>query len=352
MVTGITHLLLILSTLSTGSLHNYLPGFEIQKQSCNTCYTNPFMDMPVSGWILLLYELPKKLGTLRVSLWRKLKKTGAIQLKTSAYLLPNDPENYERFQWLGQQVRDAKGQATLIRLTEIEDLSEADVVSLFNKARAEEYDELAGPLNTLLKQNRRKRTETFNDELKKVVATFQQIRSIDFFNSSRGNELEALIQEALALQDIDPTSPKLNAKSYVGKVWLTRPRPGIDRVGSAWLIRKFIDAKARFAFDSDPHKHPGALAFDMPNVEFTHHGEDCTFETLVKRFGIRDKAVKRIAEMVHDADLEDDKFHRVECVGLNAIFKGWAALGLPDQDIFTKGAETFDALYALLASQK
>jgi hypothetical protein len=308
--------------------------------------------MPDSRWILLLYELPKKQGTLRVSLWRKLKKTGALQLKTSAYLLPNDAENYERFQWLAQQVRDAKGQATLIRLTEIEDLSETDVIGLFNKARAAEYEELAPSLNTLLKQNRRRITESFADDLKKVVAWFQQIRGIDFFNSPRGTELEGLIQEALGLQDVTSASPKLNAKSYAGKVWLTRPRPGIDRVGSAWLIRKYIDPKARFVFDVDSQKHRAALPFDMPNVEFTHHGEDCTFETLVKRFGIRDRAVRQIAEMIHDADLEDDKFHRVECVGLNALFKGWAALGVPDQEIITKGAETFDALYALLASQK
>ena len=133
---------------------------------------------------------------------------------------------------------------------------------------------------------------------------------------------------------------------FVNKTWLTRPRPEIDRVGSAWLIRKFIDPKARFVFAANPSHHPDVVPYDMFDVELTHHGEDCTFETLVKRFGIGDKTVQQIAEMVHDADLEDAKFQRNECLGIDRIFKGWARLGLKDEEILAKGFECLEALYA------
>jgi len=145
--------------------------------------------------------------------------------------------------------------------------------------------------------------------------------------------------------------PGLDPKKFVGKTWLTRPRPEIDRVGSAWLIRRFIDPKGQFVFAPKPSDHPGAVPYDMFEVEFTHHGDNCTFETLVQRFSIRDTAVRSIAQMIHDADLEDQKFQRPECLGLDRVFKGWARLGLSDQEILAKGLECFEALYATLRAR-
>lgn len=140
----------------------------------------------------------------------------------------------------------------------------------------------------------------------------------------------------------------LDTRKDQRRVWLTRPRPEIDRVGSAWLIRKFIDPHARFAFAPKPDAHPEAIPYDVLNVEFTHHGEDCTFETLLKRFAIADAPARRIGEMIHDADLEDGKFQRAECLGLDLLFKGWARLGLSDAKILEKGFSCFDALHASL----
>ena len=140
----------------------------------------------------------------------------------------------------------------------------------------------------------------------------------------------------------------LDAKQYRGKTWLTRPRPEIDRVGSAWLISRFIDPKAKFVFAPSAQSVPGAIPFDMLDAEFSHHGNNCTFETLVKRFSLADKAVSRIAEMIHDADLDDAKFQRVECMGIDRVLKGWAKQGLTDKEILRHGFECFDALYAFL----
>src|SRR5437762_9083884 len=98
--------------------------------------------MKSATWLLLLYALPTRRNTARVSLWRKLKSFGAVQLKTSAYLLPDQPANYERFQWLAKQIQDDGGEATLIRVAEIEGFPHARIVQLFNNSRAEDYKEL------------------------------------------------------------------------------------------------------------------------------------------------------------------------------------------------------------------
>ncbi len=305
------------------------------------------MSMNAAKWILLLYELPTTKSSQRVNLWRRLKKFGALSLKTSAYLLPDTPTHFERFQWLAQQIRDGGGEATLIRVSEIENLSSEAVTALFNEARATDYQELISSLNELLKQNRKRRTESFSAELEKFKARFSELREIDYFSSPRAHDVETLFQKAENLHAAKVSAaPRLSAKDYSGKTWLTRHRPEIDRVGSAWLIRKFIDAGAKFVFGSDPRKFRGAIPYDMLDVEFTHHGDDCTFETLLKRFGIEDKGARFLAEMVHDADLEDDKFHRQECFGVQRMFIGWAKLGLSDPEILEKGFGCFDALHA------
>lgn len=301
---------------------------------------------PPDKWLLLLYGLPTKKNGARVSLWRQLKKCGALPLKTSASLLPDIPEHKERFQWLAQQVRDAGGEASLLRVSEIEGLSSGDLVRQFNETRAADYDALRPILTKLIAENRRKATDTFAADLEKLTRQLEEIRRIDFFGCPREQDVRMLLQRAAGLRKSDgEAAPKLSAKRYQGRIWLTRPRPQIDRVGSAWLIKRFIDPQARFVFAGSPTKHPDAIPYDMFEVEFSHHGEDCTFETLVKRFGLSDKAVLRIAEMIHDADLEDGKFQTVECVGLDQVFKGWAKTGLSDNELLNRGGDCFEALY-------
>jgi hypothetical protein len=297
-------------------------------------------------WLLILYGLPTKGGATRVNLWRQLKKSGALPFKTSAYLLPDRPEHFERLQWLAQQVRDGGGEATIIRVSEIEGLRDEEVVRQFNEARATDYAALLPELTKLISKNRKRADESFSTELEKLTRQFEEIRKIDFFDCSRAQDAQMLLKRAASLRDgKSKSTPTLTARKFLGKTWLTRPRPEIDRVGSAWLIRKFIDPKAEFIFSSDPAKHPDAIPYDMFEVEFSHHGDDCTFETLVKRFGITDKAVGKIAEMVHDADLEDGKFQTSGCIGIDQVLKGWAKSGLSDEELLTRGGECFDALY-------
>ena len=204
-------------------------------------------------------------------------------------------------------------------------------------------------LTELIARNRKRLDESFTADLEKLTRQFEEIRKIDFFDCSRAQDAQMLLKRAAGLRGgKSKNRPTLAAKKFAGKTWLTRPRPEIDRVGSAWLIRKFIDPKAKFIFSTDPAIHRDAIPYDMFEVEFSHHGDDCTFETLVKRFGIADKAVLKIAEMVHDADLEDGKFQATACVGIDQVLKGWAKSGLSDEELLKRGGECFDALHQQL----
>jgi hypothetical protein len=303
--------------------------------------------MKVTSWLLLLFSLPTNRNTERVAVWRRLKKMGAVQIKTSTYLLPDEPPQYEQFQWLAQQIRDYGGDSTLVRAHEIEGLTKDKVVSLFNTARDKEYVELRKSLQSFIARRKKSGAEFAAAELERLTKQFRELRQIDFFDSPRGHDAAMLLRRAEGPRR-SAKLQTLDVRQYRGKTWLTRPRPEIDRVGSAWLISKFIDPKARFVFAPTARAVPEAIPFDMLDAEFSHHGNCCTFETLVKRFAILDKALTKIGEMIHDADLDDAKFQRVECIGIDRVLKGWAKEGLPDEEILRRGFYCFDALYAFL----
>ena len=272
---------------------------------------------------------------------------GAVQIKTSTYLLPDVPAQYEQFQWLAQQIRDYGGDSTLVRAQEIEGLTKEKVIALFNDARAKDYGKLRKSLQSFITRRKKIEAEEAVSELERFTRQFREIRAVDFFDSPRGHDVAMLLRRA--------EGPKrsrqleiLDVKQYQGKTWLTRPRPEIDRVGSAWLIARFIDRKPKFVFASTLEANPDAIPFDILDAEFSHHGNYCTFETLIRRFSISDKSLVKIGEMIHDADLDDARFQRVEAVGIDRVLKGWAKEGLSDQEILRRGFECFDALYVFL----
>jgi len=301
------------------------------------------------SWLLLLFRLPATHKTARVAIWRKLQKSGAVQIKTSTYLLPDTPAQYELFQWLAKQVTDYGGDSTLIRARQIEGLSDAKIIGLFNAARDADYASLADGIHRFSQSRPSKRDRVSTDGLERFRKTFRAIRAIDFFDAPKAHVAESLLERLAG----DTSSkrlemPRLDRAKFRARTWVTRPRPEIDRVACAWLIRAFIDPEASFKFAAEPDSISGAIPFDYGQGEFSHHGEDCTFETLLARFGIADKALRKIGEMVHDADLEDEKFQRPECVGLDRILKGWAKEGAADEEILARGSACFDGLYAFL----
>src|SRR5438552_2225132 len=241
---------------------------------CNTCYcTVTRLQKQKEFWLLLLYGLPTKRTTARVNLWRKLKKFGAIQLKTSAWLLPDTPVHYERFQWLATQIRDDGGEATLLKVAEIGELSPQQIHALFNNARAAEYRALIKEIQGAMLRNRKGAGGPDAPPLERFQRALNEIKQIDYFQCPKAHDAEMSLQRMTRLiagkrKDF-PREPTLSFKDFIGRTWLTRPRPGIDRAGSAWLIRKFIDPKAKFLFAMEPSKFPQALPFDMAGVEFS-----------------------------------------------------------------------------------
>lgn len=302
------------------------------------------------GWLLLLARLPATHSTERVAIWRKLKKSGAIQIQTSTYVLPDEPVRYETFQWLTQQIRDAGGDATLVRAREIEGLPNEKLITLFHTARAKEYLALRDAIRSLTGRSRQ--SSNFGEKLERIRKQFREIRATDFFDCPKAQDVEMLLRKLERAPAAASATPKIDRGSYRGKTWITRPRPEIDRVGSAWLIRKFVDPRPKFAFAPKPPANRSAvITFDMIDGDFSHHGEDCTFETLLKRFRIDDKVVRKMGEMIHDADLGDEKFQRHECVGIDRVLKGWGCEGISDHEILRRGFQCFDALYSFLQSR-
>jgi hypothetical protein len=295
-------------------------------------------------WLLLVFSLPASRASQRVEVWRKLQRYGALALRSSGYVLPNTAANQEKLEWLATAIRNYKGQASVVQVQAFDDLPDKSLRQLFVEARSRDYERLLREVKKIAALSHLRRPA---GRLARLRRQFHEIEVIDFFVSPLRSRVEALLARAeepeLARDD---RRSKRRSAEYVNRVWMTRPRPGIDRVSSAWLIRRFIDPKARFIFGSDPSAHPAAIPFDMFHSRgFGHRGEDCTFETLRKEFAIRDARVGRIAQTIHDADLGDEKFGRVEGHGLDQVLNGWAQQELADDELLQRGMELIEGLY-------
>lgn len=300
-------------------------------------------DVGSVPWLLLAFSLAKKGASLRVAVWRKLQRFGALPLGNSGYLIFSSPENREKFEWLATTVRSHGGDASVLEVQAIDNLPHDVLKERFIEARQREYRELLHEI----KRASTTAKNTTSAHVAKLNQHLQEIISRDFFGASLRNEVEEELDRLREPKPAatQPISANASRRIYRNRVWVTRPRPGVDRVTSAWLIRKFIDPRARFAFSPEEKCPADAIPFDMYQGGFGHRGEDCTFETLVRSFHIRDKRVARMAEMVHDADLFDEKFGRHEGFGIDAVMKGWAREGLSDQELLVRGMQLADGLY-------
>lgn len=304
--------------------------------------------MAQAPWLLLVFSLPAKSASQRVEIWRKLQRYGVLALSSAGYVLPNSAMNQERMEWLAASIRTYKGQASVIQVRAFDDLPPEKLKRLFVEARSRDYRKLLNETKKLLvlpPANRSRR------QLNRIRRRLVEIQEIDFFGTPLRPNLEKLLARAEDPEAAVKTGRReIKRDQYSNRAWLTRPRPGIDRVSSAWFIRQFVDPKARFLFDDDPDKHPSAIPFDMfCEKGFGHRGEDCTFETLCKEFAVRDNKVKRIAQIVHDADFGDEKFGRIEGRGLDKVLAGWAKLDITDQELLQRGMDLIDGLYESLS---
>ena len=295
-----------------------------------------------AAWLLLVFTLPSSRASERVGVWRKLQRYGALALPASGYVLPNNAMNQERFEWLATSIRTSKGQAAVAQVSSFDELGDHQLERMFNEARTREYQVIGRELKTLSKDPMKAEAG-----LLRLKRRLQQVVEIDFF----GCPARARIEDALRQRETGGNigrrrAGKQNPKDYVGRTWITRPHPGIDRVASAWLISRYIDSQAKFTFDQDPRQHPDAIPFDMFTGDgFGHLGNDCTFETLVKSFGLDDMKLRLVAQAIHDADLADDRFGRGEALGIDRILEGWNKQGMASEEVLRRGMEMIDGLY-------
>ncbi|HSE46942.1 MAG TPA: chromate resistance protein ChrB domain-containing protein [Gemmatimonadales bacterium] len=291
-------------------------------------------------------------------MWRKLRALGAVPLRKSVYLLPPTPDNFERFQWLSQEVQKDGGEATFLSVENVENMKRAEVIRLFQQVRDQDYRALVERYRKLARGLDRKTpvrsTSRRNEELTRLARELERIREIDFFDAPGYHEAKRL-QETIEMRlhpgQADAPAADLPMDALKGRRWVTRPRPHVDRIGSAWLIKRFIDPDADFVFAPSKDFPPDAIPFDSAGVEFGHQGEDCTFETLVKRLGQRDRRLTHLAEIVHEVDLKDQKFPRDEARGVDLAIRGLLATFKDDQEVLTHGMVLFDGLYTALSDR-
>ena len=319
------------------------------------------------SWLLLVHQLPPKPTNLRVRTWRRLQQLGAIAVKQAVYVLPDSPAAREDFEWLKTEIESAGGEATVFSANSVDTWSDDSLIEEFRRARQESYGELAGEVEQLLERlgsthdrpgsARRKHGQSRAPASRRLLDGFRQrlaaIEAIDFFGSAGRDRVASLLDRVEQRMSSNtrrstaaPSHDGFDASAWRNRLWVTRPRPGVDRMSSAWLISRFIDANARFGFAPDRDAVPrGGVAFDMFGGDFSHHGEHCTFETLCARFGIDDNAVARVAEIVHDLDLKDGRFGAPEAAAISTVIDGLQLAHADDDTLLAQGIALFDALY-------
>jgi hypothetical protein len=245
-----------------------------------------------SPWLLLLLQLPPSPSYVRVKVRRRLKKLGAAPVKNTVYVLPNDAESLEDFQWLRAEIEADGGDAII---------AEASFV------------------------------EGFGDEEVSALIAAERSGSEPVAADQRGREA------------VEP-----------GRTWVTREGIFVDRIASAWLIRKAIDpeAKIKFVPARGYAPLPGELRFDMVGGKYTHVGDDCSYQTLCARFGIKDRALLAVGEVVHDIDCKTVKFDRPETAGVQSLLRGIADSTSEDPARLERGGRVFDDLYSFYASRR
>ena len=310
-----------------------------------------------AGWVLLIHQIPPKPDYLRVKIGRRLQRVGAIAVKNSVYVLPDGDQSVEDFQWIRREIVDGGGDGSVCRAAFIDGLTDDQLRDAFRAVRDADYEEIAQAARAIQLPARargRDATGRGEDEISRLRKRFAAVAAIDFFEATGRaaadkalNAVEMKLAPANVRQAV--ATSRVDRGKYRARTWVTRKGVFVDRIASAWLIRRFIDPDARFRF-VDPETYrpmPGELRFDMFEGEFTHDGDRCTFETLLYRFGLEtDPALTAVAEIVHDIDLKDAKYERPDTPGIETLLTGIARNTPNDEERIEHGGALFAALYA------
>ena len=314
----------------------------------------PSPEAPGGRWLLLIHQLPPKPDYFRVKIWRRLQRIGAVAIKNSVYVLPHTEQAGEDFQWLRREIVAGGGEASVCQAAFVDGLSDGQIEALFRAQRDAEYAELARTAAEVARERGGGSGGGGERESSGDVARLErrlaEIVALDHFGAPGRRAAEAALTRARDRHrpgDRPRTAAARPTRPVHGRTWVTRSGVHVDRIASAWLIRRFIDPKARFRFVAaqDARTTPGELRFDMFEAEYTHEGDRCTFETLAARFGLTDAGVAVIGELVHDIDCKDGKFARTETAGLERMIAGVIRRYAGDEARLERGAAVLDDLY-------
>jgi hypothetical protein len=306
-------------------------------------------------WYLLIHQLPPKPLYLRAKIRQRLAKVGALALKNSVYVLPRKDDCLEDLQWIAQEAVTGGGEAWVCEGGFVAGISNDDLVKRFQDERQADYAALSSEITAALATLKRRSGAQLPEpevasRLERLKKRFSEIEGIDFFKAAGRRETGAglrRLEDALRPKRRGPTETVQKHAGLIGKTWVTRRGIQVDRIASAWLVRRFVDPNARFRFvePKGAEISPDEIRFDMMPGEITHEGDRCTFETLVHKAGIADSAVREIAEIVHDIDLKDGKFGRADAAGIQRLVVGLVLAQPEDEARLTRGFALFDDLY-------
>jgi hypothetical protein len=307
-----------------------------------------------SDWCLLVYQLPPKPVYLRAKVRKLLSQAGALPLKDSVYALPRNPEALPTLQRIAE-VAIAGGGDGFVWQGQLVDASRAEeLVTAFRQARDTDYADLTEQFKGWTHEIHQRSGKTppegrLRFRLAHARRRFEQVARLDFFAASGLARAQAALDDLEARLRPSASKPREAARhpELMGRTWVTRRGVQVDRIGSAWLIRRFIDPDARFRFTDglEDRARPGELTFDSVGADFTHEDDRCTFETLVRRIGVKDAALDRVAEIIHDIDIKDGKFGRGEAAGIQQVLAGILKANPDDESRLARGFGLLDDLY-------
>ena len=288
-----------------------------------------------------------------MTIWRRLQSLGAIALRNSVYVLPNTAETREDFEWLRTEIAGLGGSATVMAADDVGSSNGEDLAEQFREQQRREYRAVIREAGSLLKRwqggKRPAPRPVARRKAKVIRERYDRIQARDFFNADGGSRAAALVRELeAAASDVAPPPRRsaVPASAYRGRTWVTRTRPGIDRMASAWFIRKFVDPNAQFSFVASGKAVPAKrVPFDMYGVEFGHQGSHCTLETLIERFAIADPATARLSQVVHDLDMKDERYGVPECAAVGRLVEGLRQLYPDDDKLLAQGMIVMEALH-------
>lgn len=333
-----------------------LTGFSCGAIKSNVSKATNYVVLAMKKWLSLILGLPTANATARMRAWRALKASGAAVLRDGVYLLPDNPACREAMVAIERDILAINGTAYLLP---IDDAEGERFIPLFE--RSADYAKLLGEVDACHAGLHAENALACTKQIRKLRKAFAQLASIDFFPGPAKQQLEEALQRlesavSRALCADEPSSQDLpiailHRRDYRGRLWATRRRPWVDRLASAWLIRRFIDPEARFVWLRSPEECPAeALGFDYDGASFSHVGQRVTCETLIASFALAEPGLQRVAALVHYLDIGGAQ--PPEAAGVERVLAGLRETLTDDDQLLNAASSLFDGLLAAFVKEE